>query len=114
MAISDDLRVLHMLDYANDAIEFTTGRQRVDLDSDKLLPLALARIIEMFGEAAAGISGAWKERYPDFPWREAMSTRNRIVHRYFDVDLDILWRIATQEMPAVLPQLEAMATNASP
>ena len=73
-----------------------------------MLALAVVRLLEIMGEAAREISDALKEEYPEIPWREMVGARNRIVHRYFDVDLDIVWKIVTTDLKDVVPKVEAL------
>ena len=84
----------------------TAGRTRGELD--EIIQLPLARSIEILGEAAARVSAETREQAPEIPWAQMIGTRNRLVHAYFDVDVDILWRTATESVPALLPALRAL------
>lgn len=74
------------------------------LAKDEMLGLALARAMEIIGEAAARISGAGRAEV-DLPWPKIVGVRNRLVHAYFDIDQDLLWKAATRETPAILAPL---------
>ena len=100
-ANEDIVRIKHMLDAASKASEFVKGKSRDDLDSDEKLALALVRLIEIFGEAANALSEAFREKHPDVPWRSIIGTRNRLIHGYFDVDLDIIWNIVSKDLPTL-------------
>jgi uncharacterized protein with HEPN domain len=100
------VRLQHMLDATRHAITFTQGRQRKDLDTDLQLTLALTRLVEIVGEAAKNVSDDERQRHPDVPWRAIAGTRDRLVHAYFDVDLDQLWRIVSADLPALIAPLE--------
>ena len=89
-----------MIEAAESAIKFVTRRQRADLNSDQMLLFALVRAIEVLGEAAARVSGATREAAAEIPWALVISMRNRLVHAYFDVDNEVVWKTATQELPA--------------
>jgi uncharacterized protein with HEPN domain len=89
----DEPRLRHMLGHALEAIEMARGRTRADLDTDRQLNLALVRLLEIVGEAAARVSNETRERHPDIPWPEILSLRNRLIHGYDEVDFDILWEI---------------------
>ena len=102
----DAVYLHHMLDAANRAVQYTAGRTRDDLASDDLLALAVVRLIEILGEAARNVSEDIKVRHSQVPWRQVISTRNRLIHGYFDVDLDILWAIIENDLPKLVPQLE--------
>ena len=75
-----------MIDAARSATDFVAGRARQDLDSDPMLRFALVRAIEIIGEAST---------MPSIPWPALVAMRNRLIHAYFDVDLDVLWKTAT-------------------
>jgi uncharacterized protein with HEPN domain len=100
-----------MIEAAENAINFVTGRQRTDLNSDQMLLFALVRAIEIVGEAASRISEATREATVDIPWGLIVSMRNRLIHAYFDVDNDVVWKTATEELPALLPALRALVVK---
>lgn len=96
----------HMLDHALEAVQLARGRSRTDLDTDRILQLALTRLVEIVGEAASRVSVELQGRHPGLPWREAIGARNRLIHGYDFVDLDILWEIAAADLPKLIPQIE--------
>lgn len=106
MSDRDLHRVQDMYDAAQKALEFTAGRTRSDLNSDELLALALVRLLEIIGEAARYVPSAIKENYPDVPWSQIASARNRLIHGYFAIDLDIVWSIVENDLPTLVLQLE--------
>jgi uncharacterized protein with HEPN domain len=97
----------HMFDAALKAIRFTSGKSRNDLNVDEQLALALVRLIEILGEAAVKVSLSAQQRYPAIQWRQIIGTRNRLIHGYEDVNLDILWQIITHDLPPLLKILES-------
>ena len=107
MPETDDLvRVRHMLDAARKAVEFSVNADRNALNSDEKLALSLVRLLEVIGEAANNVSGGFQEKYVEIPWRQIGATRNRLIHGYFDVDLDVVWEIVSVDLPSLIPQLE--------
>lgn len=78
------------------------NRNREDLDNEQMLSLALVRLIEIIGEAANNISPYCQNSYPQIPWREIIGMRNRIVHAYFDVDLNVIWQVIKSDLPELL------------
>lgn len=98
-----------MIEAAESACNFVVGRARTDLDSDQMLLFALVRAIEIVGEAASKVSSATRQSSSDVPWNLIISMRNRVVHAYFDIDHEIVWKTATQELPQLLPMLRALA-----
>ena len=103
MSKIDDLtRLKHIRDAVMITIDFIKGRNRDDLDNDQMLSLALVRLIEIIGEAANNISLSCQNNYPQIPWREMIGMRNRIVHAYFEVDLDVVWQVIIDDLPKLL------------
>jgi uncharacterized protein with HEPN domain len=95
-----------MLAAAEEAVGFADGRARDDLDADRMLALALVRSIEIVGEAGARVSEEGRAAVPDVPWREIVAMRNRLIHAYFDVDLDIVWQTIKEDMPPLIVTLK--------
>jgi uncharacterized protein with HEPN domain len=102
----DHTRLMHMLDYSREALTLVKGKNRIDLDEDRILNLALVRLIEIIGEAANRISEETQTANPEIPWPQIVSLRNRLIHGYDSVDFDILWRVLADELPALIPVLE--------
>jgi uncharacterized protein with HEPN domain len=100
-----------MLAAAQRAVSLTNDRARNDLDADDVLVLALTRLLEILGEAAKGVSAGTKERYPHVPWPQMAATRDRLIHGYFNVDLDIVWQIVRHDLPPVITALEAIVPD---
>jgi uncharacterized protein with HEPN domain len=110
----DWLSIQDMLQYAREAVAIVRGRVRPDLDRDRLLQLALVRLVEMIGEAAGRVSGRGRDAYPAIPWRQIVAMRNRLVHGYDDVDLDVLWNTITVDLPSLILELERLVTGRTP
>jgi uncharacterized protein with HEPN domain len=103
----DDLTRLHnMLDAARNAVQFTRGRSRSSLQRNKMLELALTRLLEIIGEAAKEISEDLRTTYPEIAWYKMSGMRNRLIHGYFDVDQEMVWETVTRELPPLIAQLE--------
>jgi uncharacterized protein with HEPN domain len=97
-----------MLDAATEAMKSASGRTRSDLDADLVWALGLVKCVEIIGEAAARIGKETKERSPQIPWAQIVAMRNRLVHLYFDIDLDQVWNAVTEDLPALATQLQKM------
>ncbi len=105
MRPEDAIRVRHMIDAAETAQAFIAGRQRGDLDSDQMLLFALVRAVEIIGEAASRVTPETRAATPAVPWAAIVGMRNRLIHAYFDIDRDILWRTVTEELPPLITVL---------
>ncbi|HUU60064.1 MAG TPA: HepT-like ribonuclease domain-containing protein [Phycisphaerae bacterium] len=83
-------------------------RQPEDLKRDRMRQLALVRLVEIVGEAATRLSPEGRARYPSIPWREASNMRNRLIHGYDTVDLDVLWDTIVDDLPPLIAELEKL------
>lgn len=111
MPPEDRTRLLHMIEAAEAVGVFIATRQRTDLDADQMLLFALVRAVEIIGEAAARLSPEARDAAPTVPWAQIIGMRNRLIHAYFDIDADILWRTAVEEIPALLPLIRRLTAN---
>ncbi|MGH9396295.1 MAG: HepT-like ribonuclease domain-containing protein [Terriglobia bacterium] len=109
MASSDAVRVRHILDAARQATAFIQGRSRADLELDPMLSLALVRLLEIIGEAARGASNVFRDAHPEIPWSKMAGMRDRLIHSYFDINLDVVWETVTQDLPFLITQIEKIA-----
>ena len=103
---NDQIRLQNMLDYSREAVEIAMGKSRRDLASDRILELALVRLVEVIGEAVSKISMQCQKRYTDIPWTEIIGMRNRLIHGYDSVDLDVLWDTIEIDLPPLIEQLK--------
>lgn len=103
---NDRVRMRHMLDAAQEARLFVAGRSRSDLEVDRQLTLALVKDIEIIGEAASRVSDECRQRYAAIPWQNIVAMRNRLIHGYFDINLDVVWATVSQELAPLIGQLE--------
>lgn len=86
------------------------GRTRTDLDTDRQLTLAVVKAIEIIGEAAYRISGS-TAAVPSNPVGRHRRHRHRLVHGYYEIDLDIVWATVQNELPPLITQLETILQN---
>ncbi len=95
-----------MLDAAIEAVGFVKGRSRTELDTNRMLSLSIVRLLEVIGEAAYGVSPAFREKHPEMAWKQILGMRNRLIHGYYDINLDIVWKTATEDLPVLIQQIE--------
>lgn len=107
----DMVRLHHMLDYASEAVEMVQGRRRDDLKRDRMLQHALVRVVEIVGEAATRVSEEGQQRFPSIPWQYARGMRNRLVHGYDRIDLDVLWDTVQHDLPPLIVELRRILGN---
>jgi uncharacterized protein with HEPN domain len=110
--LRDDFVFLnHIVDAARKAISFTANRTRDELDTNEMLALSLIRLLEVIGEAANQVSLDLKERHPAIPWEKMVGMRNRLIHGYFDINLDILWDTVSKDLPPLIEQIQQIIPN---
>jgi len=110
----DSLRLMDMLQAANDAVSFAKGRKRSDLIEDKQLTLSLLKCVEIVGEAASRVTPETQESHTSLPWKDMIGMRNRLIHMYFDIDLRLLWSTVKNDLPVLIHELnQIIASNNS-
>lgn len=93
------------LDRLRDIVEYLDKLEEhrpADLDhlrSDEVLAAAIVRWVEIVGEAAANVSDDTRKRHPEVPWTEIVAMRNRLIHAYPEVDLDLVWGVVERDGP---------------
>ena len=107
MQPEDRVRLAHLHDAASKAVAYSHGKARSDLDDDELLRLALTKLVEIVGEAAKQVSAETRAAHPAVPWTAASRMRDRLVHHYFDINLNVLWQTVTEDLPQLLAALPA-------
>jgi len=103
-----------MLDAARKAQRLIAGRRRDDLDEDEQLSLALQRLIEIIGEAAKKVSGETRTLATSIEWAAITGMRDRLIHAYFDVNLNLVWDTVTEDLPPLMAALESLLTTEPP
>lgn len=98
-------RIAHMREAAEKAVRLAGAHDRSDLETDEVLRLAMTKLVEIVGEAAKQVSDDARLEHSHVPWSAAARMRDRLVHHYFDINLDVLWRTVTEELPPLVDQL---------
>jgi uncharacterized protein with HEPN domain len=109
MPLRDDQATLRqMLAHAREALGLVAGKRRADLDHERVLALALIQLLQIVGEAAGRVSPAFCDSHPQIPWSQIVSLRNRLIHGYDVIDLDIVWSILLTDVPNLITELERL------
>jgi uncharacterized protein with HEPN domain len=107
----DNIAFQHMLDHAQEAVDMISGNAPEDLEKKRMLELALVRLVEIIGEAASRVSQTGQAKYPEIPWREVIGMRNRLIHGYDSVDLNVLWDTVELDLPPLISQMKKILTH---
>lgn len=105
---SDDVLLLDMLLAARDIREFTGGMSAETFKTNRMAQSAVIREFQVLGEAARQISEATQAKHSNIAWHKIAGMRNRMIHEYFDVRLDIVWDAVQYDIPTLISQLEAI------
>jgi uncharacterized protein with HEPN domain len=95
----DAVSLRQMLDHAREASDLVKNRPRTALDQDRVLTLALVQLCQIIGEAASRVSALRRQQHLEVPWAQIIAMRNRLIHGYDTVDLEILWQVLTGDLP---------------
>jgi uncharacterized protein with HEPN domain len=109
---ADRVRITHMLWEAQQGVAFMEGRSRSDLLDDALLNHAVVRAIEIVGEAAAQVTRETRDALPRIPWSDIIGMRNRVIHAYHAVNLDVVWKTVTEDLPSLIETLTDVLAEA--
>ena len=107
MRRDDVVRLRHMLDAARETMAFCAGRTRADLGSNRMLLLSVVKDIEIIGESASQVAEEARAELSNVPWLDIIGMRNRLVHAYFRINVDIVWETVQSDLSALVRELES-------
>ena len=106
----DDAYLLDMLLAAREARKLTADLTFAAFEQNRMAQLAILKTVEIVGEAAARVSTEYKDTHPEIPWSGIVGMRNRLVHGYFNINLQRVWETVQEDIPRLIPQLEALVS----
>ena len=113
MSGPEAIRLRHMLDAAEEALSFLDGRTFADLHRDRMFLLAVVKEIEIIGEAATRISDESRKTLPQVPWPKIVAMRNRLIHAYANVSLDLVWEVVCDRLGPLIARLAPLVDDDS-
>ncbi len=108
---NDRSRLLDMLHAARTANTFAEDADRQAVENNLMLQSGLAKFIQDIGEAANRITSEFQARHSHIPWRDMVDMRNHLVHAYTDIDFEVLWKTAVEDLPPLIAQLDAILST---
>lgn len=113
MPKDDLIRLRHMLDAAKEALSFAKDKSTKDLYANRMLALSIVKSIEIIGEAASTVTKDFRDKHNEIPWASIVAMRNRLIHVYFDIDLNRVWDTLTDDLPPLIVALEKVLSQES-
>jgi len=104
----DKFRIQHMIDASEEALSFIKNVNQNDFFKSRILILSVIKEIEIVGEAASKISNETIQENPVIPWKDIVGMRNRLIHGYFEVNIDLVWNTLTINLPALIKLLKEL------
>ena len=104
----DRVRLRHMLDASLEIQQYVQSASRGDLDCNPMLVHSLVHLFEIIGEAANQVSDELREKTANIPWFVIIGMRNRLIHAYFDINLDMVWSTSAEDIPLLVTELKKL------
>ena len=111
MKKDDTVYLRHIIDAFLQIERYTNGVTYEEFLSNSLLQDAVIRQLEVMGEAARNLSADLQNEYPAIPWRQMISLRNRMIHAYFNVNIQIIWEIIQGDIPNLKKDMMRVLEN---
>ena len=105
---NDRVYLMHIRDSLREVQTFIRGESYESFLKNRMVQNAVMRSFEVVGEAARLISSELRESHPEVPWRLMSDFRNKLIHDYFGLDLEVIWRTATEDTPILLQQIDQL------
>ncbi len=109
--MDDRAFLLHIRDALREVREFVEGTDYEGFLEDRMMQNAVMRSFEVVGEAARLVSPEFRDAHPNVPWRLMGDFRNKLIHDYFALDLEVIWNTATEDAPMLLAQIEGLVED---
>ncbi len=98
--------IRHIFDCIESIEQFSQGLTKEEFKKNDLKQSAILRKIEIIGEAVKNLPNSFRDRFPSAEWKRITGTRDRLIHQYFGVDLDLMWDVVKKELPKFKKQIE--------
>jgi uncharacterized protein with HEPN domain len=106
------LFLLHIRDSLREVREFIEGECYESFSENRMVQNAVIRSFEVVGEAARRVSPEFREAHPEVPWRVMGDFHNKLIHDYFGLELEVIWKTATEDAPVLLDRIERLVAEA--
>lgn len=110
----DIIYIYHIRDSINKIYEYTESISEEVFKSKSIYQDSVIRQIEIIGEAASKLSNSFKEKHPDIPWKNIIGMRNKLIHDYFGIDINAVWKTVTSDIPVLKKEIKLIIDNSNP
>lgn len=101
----------HILESIGDIESFSKGLSKDELKKDKVKQYAIIRAIEVIGEAVRNLPFDIRNKYSEVPWKEIVGMRDKLMHHYFGVNLETVWKTVKEDIPVLKKQIQKIKEN---
>lgn len=105
------IHLAHIVECIDAIAGYIAGLDKDSFLNDELIQDAVQRRLGIIGEAVKNLPPDLRSQYPDIPWRRIAGMRDKLIHDYFGVDLDLVWAVSTSLLPPLKGRLEEIAKN---
>ena len=105
MRKEDTVYLKHILESIRKIENYVKGLEKGEFMKNSLVQDAVIRNLEIIGEAAKNVSEDFKNKHKNIPWREIARMRDKLIHAYFGVDLNITWEVIKRDLPKLKKQI---------
>ena len=95
----DSIYIDHILNSINRILTYISGKDHDSFEADLVTQDAVVRQLKIIGEATKGVSKEFRLKHPDIPWADMAGMRDVLIHDYIDVDFDVVWKTASEDIP---------------
>lgn len=103
--------IKHILDNINIIQNYMKNKTKYDFIKDQKLQDAIVRRLEIIGEASKNIPSSFRKKYPETPWQNIAGLRDKLIHHYFGVDLNLIYDIVKRDLPKLKKDIEKILKN---
>ena len=106
MIRDDSVYLAHILDALHQIVEYTNGLDYETFRTKRMVHDAVIRQFEIIGEATKNLSDDFRSKNRTIPWKDLAGFRDKLIHQYFGVDLTLVWRSVTDDVPVLIAELK--------
>ena len=111
MKKKDIVYIKHIRDSIKLICEYTENLDKIEFIINDIIQDAVIRRIEVIREAAKNVSVEFTDKYPEVPWKKIAGMRDKLIHGYFNVDIERVWNVIIKDIPALKKQIEDIIDN---